>query len=37
MIKAEKEKSENKAKVERWEKETLNPVIEKRAERKTEF
>ena len=37
MIKAEKEKSENKAKVERWENETLDPVIEKRAERKESF
>ncbi len=37
MIKAEKEKSENKSKVERWENETLNPVIEKRPERKTNF
>ncbi len=37
MIKAEKEKSENKSKVERWENETLNPVIEKRPERKTSF
>ena len=34
MIKAEKEKSENKAKIERWENETLNPVTEKNAERK---
>ena len=37
MIKAEKEKSENKAKAERWENETLKPVIEKRAERKESF
>ncbi|MGI9054592.1 MAG: methylmalonyl-CoA mutase family protein, partial [Pyrinomonadaceae bacterium] len=37
MIKAEKEKSENQAKAERWENETLGPVIEKRAERKMSF
>lgn len=37
MIKAEKEKSEKQAKVERWEKETLQKVLDKTPERKKSF
>ena len=37
MIKAEKEKSEKQAKVERWENETLQKVLDKSPERKQSF
>ena len=37
MIKAEKEKSEKQAKVERWENETLQKVLDKSPERKERF
>jgi methylmalonyl-CoA mutase N-terminal domain/subunit len=37
MTQVKEEKSENQAKLERWEKETLGPVIEKRPERKKSF
>ena len=37
MIKAEKEKSEKQAKVERWENETLQKVLDKAPERKKSF